>query len=73
MFKPALDNDDTIYIRDFAFTDCNDCRNYWLVREDRKSEFTNGLFLKCKGGKISANASSLFDDEIQTKLTQRCK
>ena len=73
MFKPVLANNDTIHIRDFAFTDCNDCRNYWLVKEKRKSEFINGFFLKCKGNQINANATSLFDDEIYTKLTQKCK
>lgn len=73
MFKPALDNNHTIHIRDFAFTHCNHCRNYWLPKEKRKSQFMNGFFLKCKSNQINANASSLFDDEIYTKLTQKCK
>ena len=46
--------------------DCSDCRNIWLVKEKRQKQV---LHAHCKHN----STQTLFDDEIQTKLTQKCK
>ena len=47
--------------------DCSDCRNYWLIKENKQKQVTNAI---CKG---EGNKKSLFDDDIKFKLSQKCK
>ena len=46
--------------------DCDDCKNYWLVKQDREDQIFDAT---CKGD----NKLTLFDVEIETKLSQKCK
>ena len=46
--------------------DCSDCRNYWLIKEN-KQEQVNHANCKDEGHK------KLFDDDIKSKLSQKCK
>ena len=45
--------------------DCGDCRNYWLIKENKQKQV---LHPYCKG-----QNKTLFDAEIKTKLSQMCK
>ena len=46
--------------------DCEDCRNYWLIKENKQQQV---LYAFCKGNP----KLNLFDQEIKTKLSQKCK
>lgn len=46
--------------------DCDDCKNYWLIKEGKEKQVENPF---CK----SDPKKTLFDDEIKTKLSQKCK
>lgn len=45
--------------------DCDDCKNYWLIKEKKEKQIINA---HCKSSK-----KTLFDQENQTKLGQKCK
>ena len=47
--------------------DCSDCRNYWLIKENRQNQVP---YANCKG---EGYKKSLFDDDIKSKLSQKCK
>ena len=68
-FKSVLDNKVNSIVfgsgNILAEIDCDDCKNYWLVKEGKEKQVKNA---KCKGEK-----KNLFDDEIKTKLNQKCK
>lgn len=57
-YSIALFGDSTI--------DCDDCKNYWLVKQGKEKQVK---FAHCK----SNLQKTLFDDDIQTKLRQKCK
>lgn len=70
-FKPFLDQHPTNKItisynnhRQFGTTDCQNCKNQWLIRDNRKSQ----VEVKCS----TPYDKSLFDEDIQTKLNQKC-
>ena len=46
--------------------DCSDCRNYWLIKENKQQQVTHA---NCKG----EGHKKLFDDDIRSKLSQKCK
>lgn len=46
--------------------DCSDCRNYWLIKENKEKQVT---YANCKG----ENRKTLFHSDIKTKLSQKCK
>ena len=46
--------------------DCDDCKNYWLIKGTKENNIKNAL---CKGN----DKKTLFDQEIKTKLSQKCK
>ena len=46
--------------------DCSDCRNYWLIKENKQQQVTHA---NCKG----EGHKKLFDDDIKSKLSQKCK
>ena len=72
IFKPVLSNQ-LSYV---GFTDnkspelnqfnCDDCRNYWLIRDNKQDQIKNAF---CKG----LNQKTLFHQEIQLRLSQKCK
>ena len=72
-FKPILDANEYSFVHfqqmppEFSSNiDCDDCKNYWLIKQKRDKQILNAL---CK-----TNAKKkLFDKEIQDKLTQKCK
>ena len=75
VFKPVLNN--SLNSIDFYFSyetskgnynsliDCDDCRNYWLIKENKQ----NQVKAHCKAN----NTLTLFDQKIKTKLSQKCK
>ena len=70
-FKTILNNHGLInlnlYESNYNSTlDCSDCRNYWLIKENKQEQVINAY---CKGGKHK----KLFDDDIKSKLSQKCK
>lgn len=70
-FKTILDNpkgsidlykaDD----RSHSKIDCDDCRNYWLIKQNREKQLLNA--------NCNLFNQTLFDQEIKTKLSQKCK
>ena len=72
-FKPILDANKYSFVHFQQMLpeissniDCDDCKNYWLIKQKRDKQILNAL---CK-----TNAKKkLFDKEIQDKLTQKCK
>lgn len=46
--------------------DCDHCKNYWLIKENKKYQVFNAF---CKGNP----GKTLFDEDIKTKLTTKCK
>ena len=51
--------------RDFKI-DCEDCKNYWLIKGNKQQHVLNAY---CMGN----HNKTLFDQEIKTKLSQKCK
>lgn len=43
--------------------DCNDCRNYWLIKQEKQNQIIVG---HCKSG----NSENLFSEDIKTKLSR---
>ena len=46
--------------------DCDDCRNYWLIKENKQNQVKEA---HCKDN----DKLTLFDQEIKTKFSQKCK
>ena len=46
--------------------DCDDCRNYWLIRDNKQNQVK---YTECKG----IGSTKLFDPEIIQKLKTKCK
>ena len=57
------DVDNTTY---YSKIDCDDCRNYWLIKENKENQVKEA---HCKDNVTLA----LFDEETKTKLSQKCK
>ena len=66
LFKPLLDrhNRNIIDLWD-AKVDCFDCRNHWLIKEDKQTQV---LFPLCNG----TTDKHLFDEDTKTELDQKC-
>ena len=68
-FKSVLDNKNNSIVfgagLNSAVINCDDCKNYWLIKEGKEKQVKNA---KCKG-----EDKNLFDDEIKSKLSQKCK
>ena len=45
---------------------CSDCRNYWLIKENKQNQVTSSY---CK----DQSPSKLFDEEIKNKFKQECE
>ena len=76
-FKSILDlnQNNTIYINDILYgtkIDCSDCRNYWLIRENKKAQLHKPM---CTEGynPNTGTGKFLFDDDIVSKLKTKCK
>lgn len=66
-FKSLLNNTkNSIALYDDSTIDCNNCANYWLIKEKKEKQITNA---HCKD---NVN-KTLFDTENQTKLSKKCK
>ena len=68
VFKPVLnDTQNLIAFSEIgSFIDCKNCKNYWLIKEEKGKQVINSF---CKHDK----SKTLFRQEIKTKLTQKCK
>ena len=70
-FKTILDNPNgsiNLYKvdgRSNSTIDCSDCRNYWLIKQNREKQVFNA--------NCNLLNHTLFDQEIKTKLSQKCK
>ena len=71
-FKSILDNKNSSIILSTPATelhssiDCEDCRNLWLIKENKQSQIRNA---NCKGG----YNRTLFHEDIKSKLIKKCK
>ena len=69
-FKSILDQNkqNRIYIYDEKYKttiDCEDCRNYWLIRDGKKDQLTHPV--------CSFDLSKfLFDDDVVIKMKAKC-
>ena len=70
VFKLALDNNKSVInlVEDTSLIDCEDCRNYWLVKDNKQNQVNNAF---CR--KKPRLAQTLFDHRIKTKLYIKCK
>ena len=75
VFKPVLNNSFNSIdffnhsISNGAYNskiDCDDCRNYWLIKENKENQVK---YADC----IANNTLTLFDEETKTKLSKKCK
>ena len=73
VFKSVLDNEKSsidfspeIYPKIHSKIDCDDCKNYWLIKEKKQNQVLN---THCKENP----KATLFDKEIQMKLSKKCK
>lgn len=73
VFKPYLNNSKNLIINKYENTpyystiDCTNCRNYWLVKDQKfEKQVTH---TRCQGDQVK----SLFDQDVKTKLSQKCK
>ncbi len=73
MFKSVLDNEENLIKFPESFNisesqiDCSDCRNYWLIRDNKNNQIRGGY---CQG---ENNLKRLFSKEIVDKLDKKCK
>lgn len=73
-FKSVLNNQSNLIVNNYEHDydssqskiDCNDCRNFWLVKEEKENQIQNAF---CK----NYYNMTLFDEEITTKFSQLCK
>lgn len=72
VFEPFFDNCEENSVV-FQFTpigsshvDCEDCRNYWLIKQNRTSQVKEPI---CRRG----FPNSLFDKSTRTNLEKKCK
>ena len=67
VFKSVLDNKlNTIYFfEDTSLIDCEDCRNYWLIEENKKNQLKTPI---CRQN----ITQTLFDEIVKTKLYIKC-
>lgn len=73
VFKPVLNEKNNLidffdvdYGTEFnSKIDCSDCRNHWLIKEKKDGQVLNAF---CQEN----HKNTLFDQEIQTKLSQKC-
>ena len=69
VFKPFLNDrnyDHTIKFDFYSVIDCEDCRNFWLIKENKQTKVENP---HCKG----QYESLLFDEDVKANLTLKCK
>lgn len=73
VFKPVLDNKSNIIdlisstkLPKNSTIDCENCKNYWLIKNNKQNQVINA---RCKHNSMI----KLFDQENQTKLSQKCK
>ena len=71
VFKSILDYENNLidFSKKSIFNskiDCEDCKNYWLIKEKKENQVFNAY---CKGD----ITKTLFDKQIQDKLSQKCK
>ena len=75
VFKPILDQNQWTTIDFFSSEkynskiDCDDCKNYWLIKEKRDQRKYQIKYSSC----INDDKLSLFSQEIVAKLSQKCK
>ena len=50
----------------YSYVDCEDCRNYWLIKQNRTSQVEGAI---CRRG----FSNSLFDKSTRANLEQKCK
>ena len=68
VFKPNLNRNLKSRIRffdDSSMIDCNDCKNYWMIKEEKEKQLEN---LYCKQYKNT----TLFNENVKTKLFILC-
>ena len=72
-FKTILDQNknNTIKIFDVVYKtliDCEDCRNYWLIKDNRKTQIKHAICLNSNRN----FTKTLFDDDVVSKLKTKC-
>ena len=65
-FKSVLNNNGNKVKFYLSYIDCTDCRNMWLITNQKDKQVINAL---CK----SDTKKTLFDEDIQVKLKNKCK
>ena len=65
-FKSFLDDYKSVAFTGNSTIDCDDCKNYWLIKERKERSIMNA---HCKGDQ----KKTLFDVDTKTKLSQKCK
>lgn len=66
-FKSVLNKNENVIKFDSKSTiDCEDCRNQWLINNQMEKQIKNAT---CK----SEEKKTLFDQDIQLKLKNKCK
>ena len=63
VFKKVLQSNQILF--QYSGIDCSDCRNYWLIKNNKAQQ----IDAHCHGQLKKV----LFDQEIQSKLKQKCK
>ena len=69
VFKPFLNDhkyDHAIKFDFYSVIDCEDCGNFWLIKENKQIKVENP---HCKG----QYERLLFDEDVKANLTQKCK
>ena len=66
IFKTVFKNENSTIYFYFSSLDCFDCRNYWLAKDYNATRVHS---TRCNG----QQGKNLFDEEIKTKLDQKCK
>ena len=65
-FKSVLgDHENVVELYD-SLIDCENCKNYWLIKEGKENHVKKPICIHDKSKK-------LFDKEIKDKLIQNCK
>lgn len=70
VFQLVLNNSQSVIhlVEDTSLIDCEDCRNYWLVRDNKQNQVNDAF---CR--KNPEFARTLFDQKIKNKLYIKCR
>ena len=70
-FKSVLNNTNSIIMnfnKEPSF-DCEDCKNFWLIRDNKEGQMKNIICKQDFGKKVKR---TLFNQEIKSKLNLKC-